>query len=176
MEDLYPVLKMAYRDVKVISRKAGIYLCSDNLGEKPVLYINNEVSSKGIDFVSMSLGKSWAAMLYMGGNVEIIDKQDGKVLQSFDEIKYLSKQNIYKDRYSVLTLRPKNTEFEKIAIIDNRKARIIVIYDNIANRVVNNRGKYELVLYTKDNGAVTTIGLDRNMKGVILNHETKCTA
>lgn len=173
MEDLYPVLKMAYRDVKVISRKAGIYLCSDNLGEKPVLYINNEVSSKGIDFVSMSLGKSWAAMLYMGGNVEIIDKQDGKVLQSFTEISYISKQNIYNDRYSTLSLSPRNDNLEKLIIIDNKNARIMSEFNNVYGRRVDKRSKYELVLRMYDDtGKAVSVGVEYSMKGVLLDNET----
>lgn len=173
MEDLYPVLKMAYRDVKVISRKAGMYLCSDNLGDKPILYINNEVSTKGIDFVSMSLGKSWVSIFYRGGNVEIIDKQDGKVLQSFTEISYISKQNIYNDRYSTLSLSPRNDNLEKLIIIDNKNARIMSEFNNVYGRRVDKRSKYELVLRMYDDtGKAVSVGVEYSMKGVLLDNET----
>lgn len=174
MEDLYPVLKMAYSDVKVISRQAGMYLCSDKGGgEHNILYVNNEISPKGIDLKSMSAGKSWVAMLYKDGTVEVIDKQSGNVLQSFNNILFISKQNIYNDKYSTLSLEPKNNGLKKVMIIDNRKANIINIYDNAICRKVDKRGKFELLLSMFDaTGKKVLLGIPYSMEDVVLNHET----
>lgn len=172
MEDLYHVLKMAYADVKVISRQSGMYLCSDkNDREHSILYVNNEVSPRGIDFLSMSLGKSWAGLLYKDRTLDIIDKQTGSIVHTFTNVSSLSKQNIYRDKYSTLTIRYLGRG-QDLFIIDNRKARVVAIYTDIEGISVDTRSRYELVVKLHDeNNKERHVGITYNMKGVLLNDE-----
>lgn len=173
MEDLYYLLKMSYADVKVISRQAGMYFCSDkNPNEQGVLYICNEVSPKGMDLLSMSFGKSWVAMLYKDRDVDILDKHNGKVIHTFTNVSYMSKQNIYDDNYSYLLVKYMNDE-KCILIIDNRNAKIIHIYNNVFGIAVDKLKQYELLIKLHDaSGKIMQIGVDRHMRGVVLYHET----
>lgn len=172
MEDLYNVLKMTYPMVKVISRQAGMYLCSDgDIRSDAVLYINNEVSPKGIDLLSMSFGKSWIAILYKNKHLEIINKHDGSVIYTFYNILEISKQNIYDDKCSTLSLLNDSGEHTLI-IIDNKNANIINVYNNILDRRYDSRAQYELMLkMLDDEGKEIKVGINRHMKGVVI-HET----
>lgn len=172
MEDLYNILKMTYPMVKVISRQAGMYLCSDgDLRSDTVLYINNEISPKGIDLVSMSFGKSWVAILYKNKHLEIINKRDGSVIYTFCNILEISKQNIYDDKCSTLSLLNDSGE-HTLVIIDNKNANIINVYNNILDRRYDSRSQYELMLkMLDDKGKEIKVGINRHMKGVVI-HET----
>lgn len=172
MEDLYNVLKMTYTMVKVISRQAGMYLCSDiDIKSDIILYINNEVSPKGIDLLSMSFGKSWIAMLYKNKHLEIINKRDGSVLYTFYNILEISKQNIYDDKCSTLSLLNDSGE-HTLVIIDNKNANIINVYNNILDRRYDSRSQYEIMFkMLDDNGKEINIGINHHMKGVVI-HET----
>lgn len=172
MEDLYNILKMTYPMIKVISRQAGMYLCSDgDLRSDTVLYINNEVSPKGIDLLSMSFGKSWVGILYKNKHLEIINKRDGSVIYTFYNILEISKQNIYDDKCSTLSLLNDYGE-HILLIIDNKNANIINIYNNVIERRYNNRAQYELILKMLDgDGKEINVGINRHMKGVVI-HET----
>lgn len=158
--------------VKVISRQAGMYLCSDgDLKSDIVLYINNEISPKGIDLLSMSFGKSWIAMLYKNNHLEIINKHDGSVLYTFYNILEISKQNIYDDKCSTLSLLNNSGE-HTLVIIDNKNANIINVYNNILDRRYDSRSQYELMLkMLDDKGKEIKVGINRHMKGVVI-HET----
>lgn len=158
--------------VKVISRQAGMYLCSDgDLRSDTVLYINNEISPKGIDLLSMSFGKSWIAMLYKNSHLEIINKRDGSVIYTFYNILEISKQNIYDDKCSTLSLLNDSGEHTLI-IIDNKNANIINVYNNILDRRYDSRSQYEMMFkMLDDKGKEITIGINYHLKGVVI-HET----
>lgn len=172
MKDIYNILKMTYPMVKVISRQAGMYLCSDDdIKSDTVLYINNEVSPKGIDLLSMSFGKSWIAILYKNKHIEIINKRNGLVIYTFYNILEMSKQNIYNDKYSTISLLNDSDE-HILLIIDNKNANIINIYNNVIERRYNKRAQYELVFKMLDgNGKDINVGINSHMKGVVI-HET----
>lgn len=172
MEDLYNILKMTYPMVKVISRQAGMYLCSDgDLRSDTVLYINNEISPKGIDLVSMSFGKSWVAILYKNKHLEIINKRDGSVIYTFCNILEISKQNIYNDKCSTLSLVNDSGELI-LLIIDNKNANIIDMYNNVIERRYNTRAQYELTFKMLDGeGKEINVGINYHLKGVVI-HET----
>lgn len=171
MEDLYNVLKMTYPMVKVISRQAGMYLCSDDIRSNNVLYINNEVSPKGVDLLSMSFGKSWVAILYKNKNVDIINKRDGSVIYTFYNILEISKQNIYDDKCSTLSLLNDSGEHTLI-IIDNKNANVNNVYNSVIDRKYDSRKQYKLVIRILDNeGREIKIGINHHMKGVVI-HET----
>lgn len=158
--------------VKVISRQAGMYLCSDgDLRSDTVLYINNEISPKGIDLLSMSFGKSWIAMLYKNNHLEIINKRDGSVIYTFYNILEISKQNIYDDKCSTLSLLNDSGE-HTLVIIDNKNANIINVYNNILDRRYDSRSQYEIMFkMLDDKGKEIKVGINHHMKGVVI-HET----
>lgn len=158
--------------VKVISRQAGMYLCSDgDLRSDTVLYINNEISPKGIDLVYMSFGKSWVAILYKNKHLEIINKRDGSVIYTFCNILEISKQNIYNDKCSTLSLVNDSGE-HILLIIDNKNANIIDMYNNVIERRYNTRAQYELTFKMLDGeGKEINVGINYHLKGVVI-HET----
>lgn len=181
MEDLYPVLKMTYTDVTVISRQAGMYYCVDtekdtnnikHPSSKGVLYVHNVQDTRGIDLLTMSFGKSWVAMMYADRHVEIINKADGEILYTFTNISSISKRNIYNDRCSTLTIKKLDSDLNKMIVIDNKRAEILGIYDNIIKTKINNRSNYEMILhmYDGDNNKVY-VGISRSMRGVVLKDE-----
>ena len=181
MEDLYPVLKMAYTDVTVISRQAGMYYCVDtekdinNVKQRNgqgVLFVHNVQDPRGIDLLSMSFGKSWVAMMYKDKHVEIIDKRDGTILYTFSNISTMSKQNIYNDKCSTLTIKHSDSRLDKLIVIDNKRADILGIYDNVIGIKVDTRSRYEMILrmYDGDNNEIY-VGISHNMRGVVLKNE-----
>ena len=181
MEDLYPLLKMAYTDVTVISRQAGMYYCVDTEKDinnvkhrngQGVLFIHNIEDPRGIDLLSMSFGKSWVAMLYKDRTVEVVDKRDGTILHTFNNIISMSKQNIYNDRCSTLTVKSRDNRLDKLIVINNKRAEILGIYDNIISIKVDTRSMYEMILimYDEDNNEIH-VGISRNMRGVVLKNE-----
>ena len=119
----------------------------------------------------MSFGKSWVAILYKNKHFEIINKRDGSVIYTFCNILEISKQNIYNDKCSTLSLL---NDFGKhtLLIIDNKNANIINVYNNILDRRYDSRAQYELMLKMLDeDGKEINVGINNQMKGVVI-HET----
>lgn len=169
MEDLYTVLKMMYKHVRVISRQSGIYYCLDDKNAKSVLYIRNEVCTREEPVMAITSGKSWMAVLYADGLLEIRSKNDASIMKVFTNIVNMSKQNLYNDRCSTFTISDNNTL--TLIIIDNLNSVIKGVYENVQDKRVDTRAQYELTFTTSNLGEEQTFSLNNKMEAILV-HET----
>ena len=172
MEDLYAVLKMMHKHVRIISRQSGMYYCLDDYNSNSTLYIHNEIYEKGSQIVAITSGKSWSAMLYKDNTLEIFNRKDGSLLDTFDNVINMFKKNIYNDTCSTLTLDDKN-DYNRVIIINNLEPIIISIYDNVVHREFDDKKPIEFKIKTLNNGVEQLIGINKQMEGVVVS-EIKC--
>lgn len=174
MEDLYTVLKMMYKHVRVISRQSGIYYCLDNdMNTKNVLYVKNEIYTKEETVIAITSGKSWTALLYADGVLEIRNKKDASIMKIYTNVNSMSKQNLYNDRCSTFTVSNKNANDNSVTllIIDNLNPNIVGIYEDVIDLRVDKRDQYELVFKSYDLGEIKTFGVNNKMEAILF-HET----
>lgn len=173
MEDLYTVLKMMYKHVRVISRQSGIYYCLDNdVNTKNVLYIKNEIYTKEEAVIAITSGKSWTALLYADGVLEIRNKKDASIMKIYTNVNSMSKQNLYNDRCSTFKVSKADAvNSVTLLIIDNLNPNIVGIYENVVDLRVDEKDQYELVFKSYDFGKLQTFGVNNKMEAILF-HET----